>query len=259
MLATPPSTHLIELTNLVCPTGGAFPLQIDSLRIQTGERIALIGANGAGKSTLFRLLSGFQRPTAGTAEVLGHALHQHPTPYELRRMRSQLGQILQGLHLVERISVLDNVLIGCLGKLEGWQRWRSYVRLFPDEQIKAAQQALNAVGLLERASHRADFLSGGEKQKIAIARLLLQHPQLVLADEPTAALDPGAANEIGALMQQFAVNNPLSTTLTILHSPNLIPLFAERVIGMRQGRIEFDLPYAHLQQTQLDRLYQPTN
>lgn len=248
--------NVVELHQLLCPTGGRFPLRIDQLSIKAGERVAIIGPNGAGKSTLFRLLSGFQKPITGTALVLGHALHTRLTPAELRDLRCHLGQILQGLHLVQRISALDNVLIGNLGKITGWQRWRSYVRYYRSAEIMAAKQALEAVGLQERAMHRTDFLSGGEKQKVAIARLLLQNPKLILADEPTAALDPGAANEIGMLMHKLSAANPQVAMLSVLHNPSLIPLFASRVIGMRQGCIEFDLPFAELDQQRLDTLYQ---
>lgn len=248
--------NVVELHQLLCPTGGTFPLRIDRLSIKAGEKIAIVGPNGAGKSTLFRLLSGFQRPTAGTALVLGHALHTRLTPTELRDLRCHLGQILQGLHLVQRISVLDNVLIGNLGKITGWQRWRSYIRYYRPTEMMAAKQALAAVGLQERAMHRTDFLSGGEKQKAAIARLLLQNPKLILADEPTAALDPGAANEIGMLMHQLSAANPQVAMISVLHNPSLIPLFANRVIGMRQGCIEFDVPFAKLEQQRLDALYQ---
>lgn len=247
---------VVELHQLLCPTGGQFPLRIAQLSIKAGERVAIIGSNGAGKSTLFRVLSGFQKPRSGTALVLGHALHTRLAPAELRQLRCHLGQILQGLHLVQRISVLDNVLIGNLGKIAPWQRWRSYLRYYRPAELMAAHAALQAVGLQERALHRTDFLSGGEKQKVAIARLLLQNPRLVLADEPTAALDPGAANEIGLLMQQLSTANPHVATIAVLHNPALIPLFADRVIGMRQGTIEFDVPYAELDQQRLDALYQ---
>jgi phosphonate transport system ATP-binding protein len=244
------STHIL-LRQLDCPTGGSLHLHIAQLAIAPGERVALIGPNGAGKSTLFRLLGGFVRPAAGEVNVLGHALHGTPDPADLRRLRASVGQILQGLHLVGRLTLRENVLIGCLPRVPGWRSW---VRKFPPAEIAAAEAALAAVGLGSRGDTRADSLSGGERQKVAIARLLLQRPQIILADEPTAALDPAAAQELCRLMSDTARAQG-TTLITVLHNPALIPLLADRVIGMQRGRIAFDLPRDALSESHLARLY----
>jgi phosphonate transport system ATP-binding protein len=213
--------------------------------------VAVVGHNGAGKSTLLRLLTGFMAPMHGQVQVLGRQL-VHPVPAEtLRAMRQKVGQVLQGLHLVGRLSVLENVLIGALGRVPGWRGW---TRCFPAGEIVRAEAALQSVGLLALAGTRADRLSGGERQKAAIARLLVQAPSLILADEPTAALDPSAAAEVCRLLVQAAAGK---TLITVVHNPSLLPLLAERGIGLKQGRIAFDLPVGEVDDTTLMRLYRP--
>jgi phosphonate transport system ATP-binding protein len=250
-VSTAPPIAAIALQSLICVAEQRTLLEIDELTVAHGERIAIVGHNGAGKTTLLRLLSGFMRPTHGTLEVLGRAL-EHPLPAaELRALRQEVGQVLQGLHLVARLSVLENVLIGSLGRVTGWRSW---VRCYPAQEVAAAEAALQAVGLLAHARTRADQLSGGEKQKVAIARLLMQRPRLILADEPTAALDPSAAAEVCQLLVHTALQ---ATLLTIVHHPALLPLLAERVIGLKQGRIAFDLPLAQVGDQELGDLYRP--
>lgn len=243
----------ISLQSVLCAADGRALLQIDHLEIAHGERIAIVGHNGAGKSTLLRLLSGFMPATHGDVEVLGHRLGHPLSTAELRALRVELGQVLQGLHLVARLSALDNVLIGSLGRVKGWRSW---ARCFPATEVARAEAALHSVGLLPRANTRADKLSGGERQKVAIARLLMQGPRLILADEPTAALDPSAAIEICHLLAKAAAH---ATLISVVHNPSLLPLLADRVIGLRQGRVAFDLPVAAVDDQQLVNLYRPDN
>lgn len=241
----------VALTQICCAVGGRALLEVDSLKIDAGERISIVGHNGAGKSTLLRVLSGFMTPANGSVQVLGHRLAPLPPDIDLRRLRHDIGQVLQGLHLVPRLSALDNVLIGCLGRVTGWRSW---ARVFPDEELAQARDALRLVGLLARAETRADRLSGGERQKVAIARMLLQRPRLILADEPTAALDPAAAAEVCHLLARAASG---ATLITVVHNPALLPLLSERVIGLKNGRIAFDLPVAEVSDEVLFRLYRP--
>lgn len=245
---------VIDIQNLDCPTGGPLHLHIPSLRIHAGERIALIGPNGAGKSTLFRLLGGFIRPAAGRVRILDHALEAGLRGQALRHLRRELGQILQGLHLVGRLSVRENVLIGSLPRVPALSSW---IRRYPAAEEHAAEAALRSVGLLHRAEARADSLSGGERQKVAIARLLLQRPRIILADEPTAALDPAAAEELCRLIDQAAAEQS-ATLISVLHNPALIPLLADRVIGLQHGQIQFDLPRDAVSSGVLDALYRGT-
>lgn len=243
------SSAVISLQAVACVAEGRALLDIDQFSVTEGERIAIVGHNGAGKSTLLRLLSGFMRPAHGTLEVLGHALAGPMPATELRALRQEVGQVLQGLHLVARLSALENVLIGALGRVRGWRGW---TRCYPVHETEQAVQALQAVALLDRAHTRADRLSGGEKQKVAIARLLMQRPRLILADEPTAALDPSAAAEVCQLLVRAARQ---ATLISVVHNPALLPLLADRVIGLRQGRIAFDLPLTNLDHQDLANLY----
>lgn len=247
-MKTPPC---ISLQSVLCAADGRALLEIDQLGIRHGERIAIVGHNGAGKSTLLRLLSGFTPPNHGQLEVLGHNLGRPLPGDELRALRVELGQVMQGLHLVARLSALENVLIGGLGRITGWRSW---ARCFPAHEVARAEAALHAVGLLPRARTRADKLSGGERQKVAIARLLMQGPRLILADEPTAALDPSAAAEVCQLLVKAAAD---ATLITVVHNPSLLPLLANRVIGLKQGRIAFDLPVAAVDDEKLVNLYRP--
>lgn len=241
----------ISLQQVCCITNGRALLDVGALSIRHGERIAIVGHNGAGKSTLLRLLTGFMPAAHGTIEVLGRDLTAGPSPQKLRTLRCEVGQIHQGLHLVGRLSALENVLIGSLGRVTGWRSW---VRHFPADEVTKAEAALHAVGLLARAQTRADKLSGGERQKVAIARLLVQQPKLILADEPTAALDPAAAGEVCHLLAQAARN---ATLISIVHNPSLLPLLADRVIGLKSSRIAFDLPLSAVDDQKLTNLYRP--
>lgn len=241
----------ISMQSVLCAADSRALLQVDQLSIAHGERVAVVGHNGAGKSTLLRLLSGFMQPTHGQIEVLGHKLGQPMAARELRALRIELGQVLQGLHLVSNLSALDNVLIGSLGRVTGWRSW---ARCFPVNEVVRAEAALHSVGVLPRARTRADKLSGGERQKVAIARLLMQGPRLILADEPTAALDPSAAAEVCHLLAQVAAN---ATLITVVHNPSLLPMLADRVIGLKHGQIIFDLPVTAVDDKKLVDLYRP--
>jgi phosphonate transport system ATP-binding protein len=243
---------IIELKQVVCIAGERPILAIDDLRVVEGERIAILGANGAGKSTLLRLVGGLIHPQQGSVRVLDRAFGVQSaamTPAEQRALRRDIGQIMQALHLVPRLSAIDNVLIGCLGRVGGW---RTLLRWYPAAEIDGAKAALDAVGLRAKAGTRADRLSGGERQKVAIARLLMQKPRLILADEPTAALDPAAAAGVCQLLVSAARG---ATLMTVVHNPSLLPLLAERAIGIKHGAIAFDCPVADVSDELLAALY----
>lgn len=246
-----PDDGIIRVSGLGVQVKGRDILRDIDLAVGAGERVAIAGANGAGKSTLFKALSGMIEPTQGTVEVLGRPLHRRLSAAELRELRSRIGQIFQGLHLVQRLTVLENVLIGSLARHRSWLSW---ARLFPRREVERARAALATVGLLELADTRVDRLSGGERQKTAIARVLTQAPALILADEPTASLDPQAALEIAGLLTTLARERRL-TLLTVVHNPTLLPVLSERVIGIRQGRILFDLPTPEVSADILADLY----
>ncbi len=244
------STDAITIESLRCEgADGRVTLDIARLSLRPGERVAIVGPNGAGKSTLLRCLSGFATPVAGRVQVLGHELGAGLASDGLRQLRSEVAQVLQGLHLVQRLSALDNVLIGALGRLSGWRSW---ARLHHGADVAEALRALDAVGLRTQSLQRADSLSGGERQRVAIARMLMQRPRLVLADEPTASLDPASAREVCRLLRDSAAQ---ATLITVVHHIDLLPLLADRVIGLRDGKLVFDQPLATLDATAFDALY----
>lgn len=240
---------IITLREVLCVVGDRPILKITDLTINEGEHIAILGANGAGKSTLLRLLGGLMSPHQGVVRVLNQSLSDPLEPEVQRALRRHIGQIMQGLHLVLRLTAIENVLIGCLGRLNGW---RSLVRCYPSNEIDAAKAALNAVGMAFSAHTRVDRLSGGERQKVAIARVLMQRPRLILADEPTAALDPAAAADVCQLLVKAAAS---ATLITVVHNPFLLPLLADRAIGIQHGVIVFDCPVAEVTDDRLVSLY----
>ena len=239
---------LVENLRCAAPDG-RVTLELPRLHVQRGERLAIVGPNGAGKSTLLRCVSGFLRPQSGRVQVLGQEVGKGLPARELRRLRCHVAQVLQGLHLAQRLSVLDNVMVGALGRLHGWRSW---ARWHHAGDVAEALRALDAVGLAHKAHERADRLSGGERQKACMARMLMQRPQLILADEPTASLDPSAAREVCQLLRDSAAR---ATLITVVHSTDLLPLLADRVIGLRQGRVQFDEPMASLEPARLEALY----
>jgi phosphonate transport system ATP-binding protein len=229
-------------------TAGRVLLRVDRLTVQQGERVAIVGPNGAGKSTLLRLLAGLVPAAAGEVRVLGKALHEVA--------RHEVGLVMQSLHLVPRLSARENVIVGALARLRRGDALRSWLRLYPPALVHEANAAMAALGLGDRADARADSLSGGERQKVALARLQLQRPRLVLADEPTAALDPSATQQVCDALAALA--EPARRTLvSVVHDPELLPRLATRVIGIAAGEVQWDLPVQDLDPVRLATLYRP--
>jgi phosphonate transport system ATP-binding protein len=239
-------------------------LEVPRLEIAAGERLAIVGPNGAGKSTLLGLIGAQVSARQGTVQVLGHSIGPDAVagPHgghragaaERRALRQDSGLLMQGLHLVPRLSARENVLIGALGRLRGAQAWLSCGRWYARELRDEADAALASLGLAGRADTRADRLSGGERQKVALARLQLQRPRLLLADEPTSALDPAATRDVCLALRSLAAA-PGRTLLTVVHDPELLPLLATRVLGMAEGRLVWDRPLAAVTPPLLQSLY----
>ncbi|MES2889297.1 MAG: ATP-binding cassette domain-containing protein [Pseudomonadota bacterium] len=258
-MSTPlPLTDVVVLDGVQVQVGAMRLLEVPWLAIVPGERVAIVGPNGAGKSTLLRLLAGWVAPSQGQVRLLGRALGPQSVPLsrpQWRALRCEVGLMMQDLHLVPRLSARENVLAGALGRLQGRDAWRSWLRLYPEALVAEAEAALAAVGLAERSSVRTDRLSGGERQKVSLARLRLQRAQLVLADEPTSALDPSATAQACAALAAAAAG-PGQTLVTVLHDLALLPSLATRVLGMAQGRVHWDLPLSNVSEARLTSLYQ---
>lgn len=233
-------------------------LRVDELVLMPGERVAVVGPNGAGKSTLLRVIAGLARPEQGGVSVLGREIGAASiTPLgrsEWRSLRREIGLVMQGLHLVPRLTARENVLIGALAHLSGARAWRSCWRWYPEALVAEADAALDVLGLAERAHVRADRLSGGERQKVGLARLTLQRARLVLADEPTSALDPSATAQVCTLLRSAAQREG-RTLVTVVHDLDLLPALATRVIGLAQGSIQWDLPLDRVDDAALRDLY----
>ncbi|MCU0919643.1 MAG: phosphonate ABC transporter ATP-binding protein [Methylibium sp.] len=247
-------TPAVRLDGVHVAVGNRVLLEVPHLAIAPGERVAVVGPNGAGKSTLLKLIGGLAMPTQGSAQVLGLD-RQLMGSRERRSLRRDTGLLMQGLHLVPRLSARENVLVGALARLRGADALRSWCRWYPDALRAEADSALTALGLADRAQTRADRLSGGERQKVALARVQLQRPRLLLADEPTSALDPAATREVCLALRAMA-DEPGRTLLTVVHDLELLPLLATRVIGIADGRVRWDRPISEVTPALLKALYE---
>ncbi len=207
------------------------------LAVRAGERVALVGPSGAGKSTLLGLLTGAVRPDSGEVEVLGKRLADLDAR-ALRTVRRRVGTIHQRLHLVGRLRVVHNVNAGHLGR---WTSWEALSSLLQPREVETAREALDRTGIADRLLARTDELSGGEQQRVALARVLVQEPDLVLADEPVSSLDPARAEEVKRLLSE-TVATPARTLLVTLHDFELAVRRCDRFVGLRDGVIRLDLP-----------------
>ncbi|HEX8559726.1 MAG TPA: ATP-binding cassette domain-containing protein [Pyrinomonadaceae bacterium] len=223
-----------------------------SLSVGRGERLALIGRSGAGKTTLFRLLNATLGPTRGRLEFDGREVGEM-SARELRAMRRRVGTVYQQHHLVPSLSALDNALCGRLG---GWSLWRTARSLVRParEDVEEAEHVLELVGLRDKLRERADALSGGQQQRLAVARVLMQRPEVILADEPVASLDPGLADSVMALLQRVADEGG-RTLVVALHNVELALGYFPRVVGLRGGAVALDADSSGLSRSGLGEFY----
>ncbi len=211
--------------------------------------MALIGPSGAGKTTLLRLITGMLKPLSGEVSLYG----VRPYDIESSADRTQLvGMMQQRLDLVTQLSVRHNADAGMLGR---WGLLRSLAALVLPISHPAADAALERVGLAGRGADRVGRLSGGEQQRVALARVLVQDPQIIVADEPVASLDPALADELLGLLREIAVERG-RTVIASLHTPELARLHFDRAIGLREGSIAFDVPATDLTPELLSGVYQ---
>lgn len=242
---------LLEIKDLrVVYPNGTEALKSISFSADEGEIIAIIGRSGAGKSTLLRCINGLQPPTEGDIVLDGENLAQMDE-VDLIKIRRHVGFIWQEYNLVERLPVMTNVLCGRLGYNSPW---KSAFQYFNPVHRKIAVENLRRVNLLHKAKHRADQCSGGEKQRVSIARALSQDPKVILADEPVASLDPELAWQVLNDLAKVA-NDVGVLTMINLHNVEFAKAFTERAIGIAQGVVVYDGPTRDLNKPILDRIY----
>lgn len=225
-----------------------------SLQVRRGERVALLGASGSGKSTLIRCLCGLETTDAdgGRIEAFGQLLQTNGrVSPEIRALRRRIGVIFQQFNLVGRLSVMHNVMTGLAGEAPLWRALAGAYRL---EDRARALDALSGIGLAQQAFQRASTLSGGQQQRAAIARVLVQGAELVLADEPVASLDPQSTHRV--MEHLAALNRDAGMTLVVsLHHVALAQRYCDRVIALRDGALVFDGASSALTPAFLQQLY----
>ena len=220
------------------------------LRVAAGERVALIGASGAGKTTLLRVLAASLRPGSGRVELLGSAPWD-AAPRDLRRLRARIGVVHQAPPIPPRQQVVTAVLAGRLGR---WPLWKSLASLVLPVDPDGARRELARLDLAERLYDRCDCLSGGQLQRVALARVLYQQPDLLLADEPVSAMDPALSELTVALLNDEARRRGV-TLVASLHAVDLALRHFPRVVGVKDGAILFDLPAGQVSEALLRELY----
>ena len=220
------------------------------LEVGAGERVALVGPSGAGKSTLLSLLNGTLAPTTGTVRVLGQDLARL-RPARLRGVQRRIGTISQQFDLVGPLRVVHNVNAG---RLAEWSLATAAWSLVRPREPAVAEAALARVGIAEKLHERTDRLSGGEQQRVALARVLLQDPAAVLADEPISNLDPTRGREVMDLLRDLAVEGG-RTLVASLHAVEFALSHCDRVVGLRRGRVAFDVPSASVRASMIEDLY----
>jgi phosphonate transport system ATP-binding protein len=241
---------MLVLDDLTKAYGGTHAVQNVRLEVPAGQFVGVIGRSGAGKSTLLRMINRLAEPTTGRvlwqgAEVTGLSGRK------LRDWRRRCAMIFQQFNLVGRLDVLNNVL---LGRLAYTPFWRAAIKAWPREDRTIALAALDHLDMASLAPRRADHLSGGQQQRVAICRALVQEPEIILADEPVASLDPRNARIVMDALQRINRHFGL-TVLCNLHSLDLARGYCDRLVGMAAGRVVFDDVPAALTEDAARELY----
>ena len=247
----------LEITGLgkVYPDG-TVALRDVGLNVDHGEIVAVVGLSGAGKSTLLRCINRLVDPTTGS---IRYYPSNGKSPFdvtklrgnELRKYRSDVGMIFQHFNLVPRLSVLLNVLVG---RLSDVGMVNSLLHKFPPADIDKALASLKRVGIVDKAYNRAGELSGGQMQRVGIARALVQEPEILLADEPVASLDPATSSDILDYLRAICTEDGLTLVIN-LHSVDLVRKFTKRAVGFRDGRKVFDDVADKLGKAQFREIY----
>jgi phosphonate transport system ATP-binding protein len=214
---------------------GTVALKEVSFEVPDGQFLAVIGLSGSGKSTLLRCINRLVEPTTGKVIWNGEDVTA-AAQEDLRQVRRRIGMVFQHFNLVHRSTVLTNVLAGRLGYVNPAL---SILNRFPKEDVRKAVAQLERVGLAEKAKARADELSGGQQQRVGIARAMMQDPEMILADEPVASLDPVLAHSIMQYLERINTEDQV-TVLCSLHFLDLVHRYADRAIALNKGELVFD-------------------
>ncbi len=231
------------------PTGETALKGVD-LTMTSQEVVALLGLSGSGKSTLLRCINRLVEPTAGTIILDGVDITALKRS-ELRAMRQRMGMIFQEFNLVDRLTVLENVLAGCLGYTS---TWRCFLRAFHREDIERAIDTCDRVGIIDHIRKRADQLSGGQRQRVGIARALMQRPKILLVDEPTSSLDPKIGREVMDLMARLAQEAHIPMLVSV-HDLGLAQTYANRIVGLQGGVKVLDAKTSDVDAAILENVY----
>jgi phosphonate transport system ATP-binding protein len=232
----------LRIEKLTKTYGDTAALSEVSFEVPDGKFAVVLGESGAGKSTLLRILNGLTEPTSGSIYL---------DDEEITNSRSDVGMVFQQHNLVEELSAYSNALTGTLNRT-GFLR--SLLSRQPIEDRELALEALDTVGLLDEAGQEVSSMSGGQQQRVGIARALVQRPELLLADEPVASLDPSSAETVMEYLRETAERRNL-TTLASLHQVNIAREFGERFVGLRDGEVIFDGQREDLTAGALEEIY----
>lgn len=243
---------ILQIKNLVKTyPNGTQALKGISLDVKKGEFLVIIGLSGSGKSTLLRCINRLHDPTSG--EILYHNkdISKNMTGEDIRNLRQRIAMIFQHFNLIPRHSVISNVLMGRLGVMSSM---KSIFGFFSKEDTDKAEKYLQLVGIGEKAKMRADNLSGGQQQRVAIARALTQDPEILLADEPVASLDPATCHTVMDYLKK--VNQEFGITIICnLHFLSLVRQYATRVVALKAGQIVFQGSPSEITEEWFERIY----
>jgi phosphonate transport system ATP-binding protein len=241
---------MLKIQNLIKTyPNGTQALKNVSFDVKDGEFLVVIGLSGSGKSTLLRCINRLIDPTEGKI-YWDNTDITAASPSELKNIRRKIGMVFQQFNLVKRSSVMTNVLSGRLGYVNPWL---SLVGIWPDAEKKKAIKSLERVGIADKAHNRADALSGGQQQRVGIARALMQDPQLILADEPVASLDPVLSHSILQYLEQL--NKEGITVICSLHFLDLVHRYATRVVALKDGVRVFEGSAKEIDRAKFKEIY----
>jgi phosphonate transport system ATP-binding protein len=236
----------LEIEALSKAYAGRRAIDDVSFSVREGEFLAVLGPSGAGKTTLFRCITGLSTPDSGAVRLADFDM-----THFRGRERRRIAVVFQQFNLVNRLSALENVLAGRLGYVPMWRGW---LRRFKREDKLLALECLDRVGVLDKAEQRADTLSGGQQQRVAIARALAQRPDVILADEPVASLDPQISAGILDLLRGICHRDGVAVVCS-LHQLHLAQSYADRIVGLVRGRLVVDMRADGFDTTMAERLY----